>query len=165
MEGLFMEKHNMKQGALPVDFNLAAVTGSRVKLDSGFKLAIKCSFGDSVGAAFNITLQQHDAAAAGNSKALDFKANYYHKVGLATSFTKVEIRPDDAVATSSVDGGALFAADEGYLVFDVLPEHLDRANGFGWLSCNISAAGAAKIVALDYIVHDTKQKPSYSISL
>lgn len=93
MEGLLLEHAGLKQVAEPADLNAAAVTGARIKLSEGYKCAVALSFGDSTGAVVDVSFQQHDAASAGNSKAVNIQTNYYHKAGAATSFTKVEVRP------------------------------------------------------------------------
>jgi len=162
---LFMEKHNIKQAGVPADLNLAGLTGARVKLDGAFKCAVVVSMGDSVGAAVDFSLQQHDAASAGTSKALNIVRNYYRKADVETAFTKVEIRPDDAGLSDSVDLAAVFAAAEGIVVFEVLAEDLDRENGFGWISLNIGDPGAAKVFNAEYVLRDNRQEPAYDQDL
>ena len=165
MEALFSEKIGLKEVAVPTDINLAGITGSRIKLDKGYGLAIVVQMGDSTGATVTFDLDQHDAAAAGNSKALDIKANYYHKAAGQSAFTKVEVRPDDASLSDSVDLSAVFGDAEGLVVFHVLPEHLDRDGGFAWVSINTAAAGAAKIVSAVYAVSDIKNGLAYEAVL
>jgi hypothetical protein len=161
MESLFLEKNTLKQVALPADLNAAPVTGARIKLDKGYRCAVKLSFGDSTGAAVTVSFQQHDAATGGNSKAVNVQTNYYVKAGAATSFTKTEIRPDDAGLSDSVDLAAQFGSDEGLVVFEFLPEFLDVQNGFAYLSVNVADSTAAKVMAGEYIVCGLKQEPAY----
>lgn len=160
MEGLLSEKNSFKQVAAPADLNGAAVTGARVRLDKAFKVAIVCSFGDSVAAVTSLALQQHDAAAAGNSKALEIKNHYFHKVAAAAKFTKVELS-----AAASTIAPVVFAADEGILVVEILAEDLDRDNGFDHVSVNVADSTAAKIMSAVYEVHDLREGPAYEVEI
>lgn len=158
MSAFLLEEKNIKQVAVPADLNGAAVTGARIKLDKRDRVAVVISFGDSVGAAVSISLQQHDAASAGNSKALSVDNPYYHKVAAATSFTKVE----PGAAASSYDLASLFAGDEGVVVFEVLSEQLDNENGYDWFSINVADSTAAKIMGAVYVSGVERFKPAYS---
>ncbi len=162
MNANFMFSNNIKLAHLPVDLNTAAVTGARVKLDKGERLAIVCAMGDSTAAtSVQFTLRQHNAASAGTSKDLLSAAPYYHKVAAATVFTKVV----PTVAAALKDVTSLFANDEGTVVIEVLPEELDVNNGFAWVSVDIADAGAAKIGATFYVIVDSEYKPAFSIAL
>lgn len=165
MEMLKMEKSNLKQAFVPADLNGAGVTGERVSLSEGYRCAVVLSAGDSTGAGFTVSFQQHDAATGGTSKALNVQVNYYYKADAETSFTRVELRPDDSGLAASVDLAAVFAAAEGIVVFEFLPEHLDAENNFSFLSVNIADPGAAKVVAGLYDIHNVKEVPAYSIDL
>lgn len=156
-----MEKLNLKQLGAPVDLNTAAVTGARIKLDKGNRLAFIVSMGGSTGATVEFTLQQHNAASAGTSKALSVANPYYHKVAAASVFTKVE----PSSAASVYDLSTLFAADEGIAVLEVLAEDLDVQGGFYWASLNIADSGAAKIGSVLYAVHESYFEPAYSEAL
>jgi len=156
MEGLFSEKVTMKQVAAPAELNAAAVTGARIKLDKGHKLAIVASFGDSTSAVTDFTLQQHDAASSGNSKALTISNPYFHKVASATSFTKV------AVSAASNIVPTVLANDEGIIVLEVCDDDLDRDNDYAWVSVNVADATASKIMSAIYVVHDAKATPAYA---
>lgn len=161
MEAYLAEKMNFKQVAVPSDA-AAGLTGARIKLDKGSRMAILISMGDSTGAgAVTVSFQQHDAASAGNSKALSVANPYYHKVAAASVFTKVQ----PSSAASSVDVTALFASDEGLLVVEVLAEQLDVNNGYYWFSMNVAATTAAKIVGAVYVAHDAKNMPAYELAL
>src|ERR1043165_2758258 len=109
MNQFLMEKVNIKPVNVPVDMNSAAITGARIKMNTGDRVAIVCHMGDSSGAAVTFSLQQHDAAESGNSKALSILNPYYHKKAALTVFTKVE----PTVAASSYDLASIFASDEG----------------------------------------------------
>ena len=159
MEGLLSEKITFKQVAAPADLNGAAVTGARIKLEKGFKLAIICSFGDSTAAVTDFTLQQHDAASGGNSKALAISNPYFHKVASATEFTQV------AVSAASNIVPTVLANDEGIIVLEVLAEDLDVNNDYAYCSVNVADSTAAKIMGACYALHDMREIPAYSVAV
>ncbi len=147
--------------SVPVDMNTAAITGERIKLDKGQKLAIHCAFGDSTAAVVTASFQQHTAASAGTSKALAIHLPYFKKAGAATSFTKVEI----STAASSFDLAADFAAQEGIVVFEIDANELDVNNNFAWASIDFADSTAAKIVSAVYIVDKCVNEPAYKTVL
>ena len=132
----------------------------RIKLEKGYRLAIVCSFGDSVAAVTDFTLQQHDASTGGNSKALAITNPYFHKVASATTFTKVEI----STAASNIVPTVL-AADEGIIVFDILAEDLDVNNGYAWVSVNVADSTAAKVMGAVYVLHNVRNVPAYELAV
>lgn len=154
-----MEKVNLKAD-VPSDFD-TAFTGSRVSLAKGDRLAVIVNFGDSTAAVVTASFQQHTAASGGTSKALSIANIYFHKVGAATSFTKVE----PTVAASSVDLAALLAAEPGIVVFEILAEDLDVSNNFTHVSINFADTTAAKLGSVVYLNHQVKAKPAYEIAL
>ena len=156
MEGLFLENKNVTQVGVPADLNSAAVTGARLKMDSAYGCAVALSFGASTSAVVTVSFQQHDAAEVGNSKALNVQANYYYKAVGSTQFTKVEVRPDDSGLAASVDLASIFEDDGGIVVFEFLPEFLDQANGYDWMSVNVADSTAAKVMSGLYIERDLK---------
>jgi len=160
MEKFLLEEKSLKQAFLPVDLNTAAVVGGRISLKDAHRVSIVLCMGDSTGATVEVTLKQHDAASGGNSKNLEVANKYYKKAGAATSFSKVEPEVAAAVYNLSSD----FAAQEGIVVFEVLPEDLDVSNDFSHLSVNIADSGAAKIASCLYVVH-AKNKPAHVIEL
>jgi len=157
MNGLFLEYANLKPVAVPADMNGAAVTGARVSLGENERATIVINMGDSTAAVTTFTLQQHDAATAGNSKNLEVTNAYFHKVAAATSFTKVV--PNSATAVYDV--ASLFADDEGVLVFEVEAQDLDLDNGFTHISINSADSTAAKIMSAVYVLAEPKHKPAY----
>lgn len=162
MNNFLMEKANLKQGFLPVDLNTAANTGARISLDKADRCSIILLLGDSTSAtAVTLTLKQHNAATSGTSKALSVANPYYHKVGAATKFTKVT----PTVASDVIDATTLFANDEGILVAEVCGEDLDVSNGFNHISADVEDAGAAKIGALLYMLHDCRYLPPYGLDI
>lgn len=158
MEAFFLEKYNLKQIVLPVDLNTAANPGARISMKNARRITFVVNMGDSTAAStLSAALKQHNAASSGTTKALSVANPYYHKLGAATKFTKVE--PGSAADT--YDLAALFAGDEGIAVFEVLAEDLDTNNGFAWCTIDIADAGAAKVGAVMAIVEPIR-KPAYS---
>lgn len=157
MNASLMEKSNLKQAFLPVDLNTAAVTGNRIKLDKGDRVAVVLSMGDSTAAVVQVTLRQHNAASAGTSKDLTSDNPYYTKKGAETAFTKVV--PSSAAAL--IDVSTQFAGDEGLLVAEILAEQLDINNGFYWFSIDVADSTAAKLGAAVYILRDCRHQPPY----
>ncbi len=156
-----MEKSNLKQAFAPVDLNTAAITGARVSLKEAKRVAIALSLGSSTAAEVRVTLRQHDAASGGTSKNLEIANRYFHKAGAATVFTEVE--PSVAAALYNLD--AIFAANGGIVVFEVLAEDLDVNGGFDHISVDIADAGAAKIGAGIYVLHNLDIKPGYEVAI
>jgi len=159
MEAYISEKMTFKQAAVPADLNGAAVIGARIKLEKGFRVAIICSFGDSVAAVTSFTMNQHDAASGGTSKVLATSNPYFEKVAAATTFTKVD------VSDASVIAPVTLAADEGIYVFEILAEDLDRDNNFGWFSLDVADSTAAKIMSATYVLHDVRNLPAYELAV
>ena len=159
MEGLFSEKVTCKQVAAPADLNASAVTGARIKLEKGFKLAFVANMGDSTAAVTSFTINQHDAASAGNSKVLAISNPYFHKVATATSFTKV------AVSAASVIAPTVFAADEGIMIIEILAEDLDVNNDYAYISVDVADSTAAKIMGALYYIQYMRNVPAYSSAI
>lgn len=156
-----MFDNNLKLAALPADLAVA-VTGSRVKMAAGERLAIICQMGDSVGATVAFTLKQHTAASGGTSKDLSVDNLYFKKAGAATVFTKVD---PNGVSAAVYDLSADFGSEEGIAVFQVLQDQLDTENGFAYVSVNIAAAGVAKIAATSYLMQYCELCPAYAESI
>ena len=160
MEQFLMEKSNIKQAFAPVDLNTAAITGARVSLVEAKRVAIAISLGSSTAAEVRVTLRQHNAASGGTSKNLEIANRYFHKAGAATVFTEVE--PSSAAALYDLD--AIFAADGGIVVFEVLAEDLDVNGDFSHISVDIADSAAAKIGAGLYILQ-SDIKPAYEVAI
>lgn len=160
MNAFLLEKLNLKQSA-PVDLNVAAVTGPRIKMDNSYRLAIAVLMGTSTAATVQFSLKQHTAATGGTSKDLSVANAYFHKAGAATVFTKVE----PSVAAASYDVSSVFAADAGIIVFEVLADDLDVDAGFAWVSLDIADSGAAKLASVLHVAHEVKDAPAYAIAL
>lgn len=160
MNNFLMEALNIKPAGVPSDMD-TAITGARIKLDKGARLAIVCHMGDSTAAVVTFTLRQHNAATSGTSKDLSVANPYYHKAAALTVFTKVE--PTSAAA--AYDLAATFASAEGLVVFEVLADQLDINNGFYWASIDAADSTAAKILSANYIVHEAELLPAYEVAL
>jgi len=159
MEAYLSEKMTFKQVSAPADLNAAAVTGARIQVAKGFRLAVICSFGDSTAAETSFTMNQHTAASAGTSKVLTTSNPYFEKVAAATTFTKVD------VSSASVITPVTLAADEGIFVFEILAEDLDRDNGFDYFSIDVADSTAAKIMSAVYVLHDVRNIPAYALAV
>lgn len=152
------EDYGIKAACEPVDLNTAAITGARIGLGQGYKVAVILGFGDSVGATVQVTLKQHTAASAGVSSDLSVSNVYYKKVGAATSFTKVE----PAVAAAAYDLSSDLASEPGLVVFEI--EGSQLAEGNTHFSVDLADSGAAKIVSAVYVM-SCKHEPAYALSL
>ena len=160
MNKFLMEKQTIK-AIVPQSLNASPLTGDRVKLDKGDRLAIVVSMGASTAAVVTLSLQQHNAASGGTSKALEIANPYYHKAGAATVFTKVE----PTVASDSFALSSIFAADAGVVVLEVTAEQLDVNGDFAWVSVNVAAPTAAKLFAISYVAHEVTHVPAYELAL
>ncbi len=159
MNSFLLERANIK-AVVPSDGD-TAITGSRVALSTGQRVAIVVNMGDSTGAVADFTLKQHNAASSGTTKDLSIANPYFKKAGAATSFTKVE----PTVAAANYVLTSDFAAQEGVVVFEVLQEDLDVNNSFGWVSIDVADTTAAKLISILYIVLDPESQPAYSTAL
>lgn len=149
---------NLKVVAGPVDGNTAAITGSRVNMKEQTRVSFVFMCGSSTSAtAVELALKQHDAASSGNTKELAITNAYYHKIGAATSFTKVAVD----TAEDTFDLLSLVGDSAAVVVMDVLAEDLDRANGYAWVSVNIADTGAAKLVTCLAVAHGLRLEPGY----
>jgi len=158
MEAFLVEKLNMATGLVPVDLNTAANTGLRVSIKDAKRVSFAVIMGASTAAVTDFTLQQHNAATAGTSKALSVANPYYHKVSSATEFTKVV-----PVAAASNFVPTDFASLGGIIVFEVLAEDLDVNGDFAWVSLDIADSTAAKLGAVIAVV-DEDLKPAYAVA-
>lgn len=155
-----METHGAKQAFAPVDLNTAAITGARIGMKAGDRLAVVISLGASLASTVQVTLKQHNAATAGVTKDLVVANKYYHKAGAATVFTQVV----PTVAAALVDVSTIFSTEGGLLVLEVLAEDLDVNGNFSHVSIDVADAGAAKIAAAVYVI-ESDFKPAYEIAL
>ena len=158
MNALLLENKNLKVAFAPVDLNTAAITGARIGLQKGGRVAAIISMGTSTAATVQVTLRQHNAASSGTSKNLVVDNPWFHKAGAATSFSKVV--PSSAAAL--VDASTQFASDGGLLVVEILAEQLDVDGGFAWFSIDVADGAAAKLGAGVYVLSDVRHLPAYA---
>lgn len=151
----FAESKGLKQAILPVDLDTAQ-NGARISLKDGDRLAIVLQLGASLASTIVVSLQQHNAATGGTSKALEIDNPYYHKAGVNTSFTKVE----PVALASSFTLTPVFATASGVVVFEVLAEDLDVNGGFSHVSVNVADTTTAKIGAAVYVL-EPSYKPAF----
>jgi hypothetical protein len=150
----------LKVGVSPVDLNVAAVTGARIGMKKGDRLAIILQVGASTGAEVRVTLRQHTAQVGGTSADLAVDNPYFHKVGAATSFTKV--KPTSPAALYNLD--SILASNAGVVVFEVLAEDLDVNANFSHVSVDIADSTAAKLGCVLYVL-EPNEKPAHLIEL
>ena len=160
MESLFMESHTVKVSTQPVDLNTGANSGARVDMSKSQRVAflIVADAGTTPNS-HTVSLQQHDAASGGTSAALSIDNPYFHKVGVATEFTKVV----PGAEASSFDIDAVVADGKFVAVFEVLQE--DLADGNTHVSCNVTDAGGAQIGCVIAIGHGMRNLPAYEVAL
>jgi hypothetical protein len=161
MNQFLMEEKQLKAAFAPVDMNTAAITGARINLGKGDKVAIVVSMGTSTAATAEFTLKQHTAASGGTTANLSVANPYYHKAGAATVFTKV--LPSSAAA--AYDLSSLFAADGGVVVFEVLGEDLNVDGGFAYVSVDVTDSAAAKLGSGMYVLGTLRHGPGYSVTV
>lgn len=157
MEGFFLEHNNLAVD-VPSDLD-TPFAGRRIAMNKGDRVAIVVNMGDSTAAVVTLSLQQHDAASAGTSKALAISNKYFYKTGsVAAAFTQVE--PTEAASSYALS--TQFAASEGVVVFEVLQEDLDVNNNFSHISINAADTTAAKIGSVIYIARGCPNKAPYT---
>lgn len=162
MEATLGEKLGIK-GHAPIDLDAAGLTGTRINLAKAERIGILVSVANAADDVV-VSLLQHDAETAGNSKALSLpiESVYYVKAGAATLFTKKELAAAASTITETDLNGAA-----GLLLIEVKAEHLDVNNNFAWVSANIAATTGllARLGDMTYLLHDLKSLPGYDQSL
>lgn len=155
MERFLMEKAILKQVVVPVDLNTADNTGLRVDM----KNLKRCTFivmlaAGTTTTAHTFNLKQHNVASAGTPAVLSVLNPYFHKIGAATIFTKV----DPPAAADSYDLHALLSNSASIVVFEVLAENL--TDGYRWVSLDMLDAGGAQLGSV-IALGDTEFNPGY----
>lgn len=150
----FLEKVQPAPGFVPVNMASGANAGARFRMNLHHRLAIV--FFKAAGTASDdptLTLQQHNAAADGTSKALNFTRVDY-KMGTLTSlaeFTTV------IQASGNTFTDATLAEKQAIIVIDIKAEDLDINNGFEWLSASVADIGTnAQVGCLLYCPHEPR---------
>jgi len=152
MESLYGEKAKVINGVQSADMNASSATGARYKMDEAYRVAIIVHFNAGLGAV-DVTLRQHDAAAAGNSKDL-VNGNHSFLSLDGADFSKII---NDPAAANYTPAGV--ASAYGIFELEVLPEQMDHENGFSYLSVDVADSAAAKIIGINYHAYDLKVKP------
>lgn len=139
MEKFLAEEKVLKTVVTPQS-NTGALTGARVKAVNAKRIAFVVDVGAGTSTtAHQFVLKQHDAESAGNSYDLVVENPYYHKVGAATNFTKVEVN----VGMATFDTHAVLAQNAGTVVIEVLSEQIRP--DCKWVSLNLAAAGGTQV--------------------
>ena len=149
----FLEKVQPAAGFVPVSLATGANAGARFDMSKHGRCAIVVFKGSGNAAEDpTIVVQQHNAAADGTSKALDF-TRIDHKVGTLTSvgeFTTVTQAADNEFTLSNLSEAAI-------VVIDIKAEDLDVDGGFQWISASIADVGTnAQIGCLLYLPHEPR---------
>lgn len=156
MEAFKLEKEIVKLGTGPVDLDTGANTGARVAIKNLKRVTFIVMLGaGTTTASHTFTLKQHDAASSGNSFDLEVANPYFHKIGAATSFTKVDV----TVAAAAYDLHSVLANSASIVVFEVLPEQL--RTDCAWVSLNCTDVGGAQLGTI-LALGDSKFNPAYS---
>lgn len=139
--------------AIPGDV-AGTVAGGRIDMGKGDRLQIEVNC-DAAAQDLVVTLQQHDAASGGNSKALQIDRKYFYKLAGAASKVKVDESgtASDTITVSAVNGTA------GIVEIELLAEDLDVNGGFSYVSASLSAGGA-KVCSGVYKLFDLRNKPA-----
>lgn len=117
MEAFFLEKATVKSLIDPVDLNTAAVTGGRIDMKDLQRVTLLLVINSATSrTAVTLDLDQHTVASAGTPAALSVANKYYHKVGAATSFTKVE----PSTSSDSYDLTALVGDNKAIVALEIL---------------------------------------------
>lgn len=160
-ENFLAEGAAIKEVVSPADLNTTGATGARVDMSKSARVAFIVHLADATAAAVDLTLRQHDAASGGNSKDLEVDNAYFHKVGAATSFTKVE--PSSKAA--ALDLAAILAADPGIVVLEVLASQLDVNNGFSHASVDVGDPGEARVIGVVAVGHQPFKQSAHEVEL
>ena len=164
MNNLYLEQNSVKVAFAPVDAAVAQ-TGARLSMKETKNVAFVLALGAGAGSNIVASLDQHDAASGGTSKALNIKANVYYKLNTDTVFTKIEKRPDDETLSDEIDLSTEIGANPATVIIEVVNDHLDAQNGFDHVSLNLEAAGAAKLASCTMHLLDAAHKPAYDLAL
>lgn len=133
MAGKLVETLGIEVSGVPIDTNGAAHTGDRYNLKHYGKIGFLIVQGAWAGGTPAVTLQQHDAATAGNSKALSFRKRWTKVALTGANWT------EQAVASDTFN---LAATPASMTFVEVDAEELDTDNNYGYVSVNVASPGA-----------------------
>lgn len=156
MEAYLMEKAQVKVVTGPIDLDAGANTGLRVDMQQFKRVTwIVAVAAGTTPSSHTFAFKQHTVASAGTPAVLSHANPYFHKLGAATSFTKVQ----PAAAADSYDLDTLVGDAKFVLVFEVLSE--DLSDGYRWVSLDLTDAGGAQLGTVIAICHEAQFKPAY----
>lgn len=141
-----------------VDLNTAANTGLRIDIKQFERVSfiITLAAGTTT-TTHSIALKQHTVATSGTPLALAVSNPYFHKIGAALKFTKVDVTTD----TDTYDLHTLLGDSASIVIFEVLPEQLTQ--GYRWVSLDIADAGGSQLGSVLAIGHNCKMNPAYAV--
>lgn len=151
MNKLIAEEMRIEKGFL--GDAAGGVESSRIDLSKCEKMAFEVQLAVGVGTTCSLNLKQHDAATAGNSANLVSTVPYYKKTDAETKFTRVD---SNVAAVADLDTVA------GSVIVEIYKH--DLLEGYGFVSLEVAAPGAARIVSVNAIM-DTNYKPAYEQEL
>lgn len=144
-------------GLIPADYQ-AGGTGTRHKVTGRRVIVLALAAAASAGDDYTITIQQHDAASGGNSKALNF-TDVQYKAGTTIADATAWSRANQTAANTYVD--ATHGEDQNLYAIEFDAEALDIGGGYEWISADLDAtpsnAKIAAILYLDYGLRVQKQ--------
>jgi hypothetical protein len=156
-EALLMEQGIVKTIIGPVDLNTGANTGGRIDMRKFKRVSFVAILGAGTTTdAHTFALKQHSVPSAGTPAPLAISNPYFHKVGNATSFTKVQPNTE----TDSYDLHSLLGDNASIVVFEVLQEQLSEGNRY--VSLDLTDAGGAQLGTVIAIGHGATEAPAYS---
>lgn len=141
----------------PVDFNTSdAATGFRVHMRNYENIALILYKGvGTAGADPVVTVQEHDAATAGNSGTLAVFDEFWKKEETALDGDELWVRTAVSPIAGVINAGLTSAEQEGMYVFEASASQLSA--GYQWISFNIAATVAnAQLVSGFYVMTGLK---------
>lgn len=156
-EAFLLEQAIAKTIVLPVDLNTADNTGLRVDMQKFKRVTfIAILAAGTTTAAHSFALKQHTVASSGTPIALSVDNPYFHKIGAATSFTKVQ----PTVAADTYDLHSLLSNSVAIVVFEVLAEQL--TDGYRYVSLDLADVGGSQLGTILALGHNGSELPAYS---
>lgn len=153
-------RYDLGTGFAPVDMSVAANTGKRLYMgncDAVDVVLIKAA--GTAGQDPVLTLNQHDAASAGNSSTLAVITKYWVKseATLDNDENWVEVTQAAAATITDPGGAGTSAEEQQIVVFTVSKDQLTGANKY--ISVDVADVGAnAQLGTVLYIMHGSIDK-------
>lgn len=140
---------DFQMGIAPINLAAGANTGSRILGNCRKVLVVLFKAAGAAGEDPELTMLQHDAASAGNSKALNF-TTIYQKLETTLDGDEVWDKVTQAAANTYQD--ATSGEVEAFIAVEIDTADLDVPNGYKWLSCNVADVGdTSQIGGLFYV--------------